>query len=196
MGELAVRNEDAPPLLITKIQDGSDIEKYLPSLRRLLQACVNDKPDVSSIGFLHPLSDHNAIDYWLHLLPSVLGPNPLATVLVATHPGADDSSVVVATVQIARMAKETQGYKGEIRKLLVHPSYRRGGVGRRVMEAAEHIARDELGLEMLVLDTATETPARDFYLRTGWREWGICPIYAKFADGRKGDCSFFIKMLQ
>lgn len=183
------------PLLITKVQDGSVIEKYLASLRRLLQTCVNDEPVMSSIGFLYPLSDHNAIDCWLHLFPTAIDPSSPTILLVATDPSAGDPSAVVATAQIARMTKETYNYKGEIRRLLVHPAYRRGGVGRRMMEAVERVARDELGLEMLVLDTATETPARGFYVRMGWHEWGVCPAYAKYADGSKADCSFFIKML-
>lgn len=93
------------------------------------------------------------------------------------------------------MVKETHSYKGEVRKLLVHPAHRRGGLGRRMMLKAEELSKSMLDLEMLVLDTATRTPARDFYIRLGWKEWGICPEYAKFADGRKADCSFFVKML-
>jgi GNAT superfamily N-acetyltransferase len=196
MGEQIVTSQDNLPLLITKFQDASAIEKYLASLQRLLQACVNDEPAMSSIGFLYPLSDHAAIDYWLHLFPAALGPSPETTLLIATVPTADDPAAVVATVQIARMTKETHSYKGEVRKLLVHPAQRRGGVGRRLMAEVERLARDDLGLEMLVLDTATETPARDFYARTCWTEWGVCPAYAKYADGTKGDCTFFVKMLQ
>ena len=195
MGEPVATTQEMPQLRITKIQDSSDIEKHIPSLRCLLQACVNDEPAVSSIGFLHPLSDQNATDYWLRLFPSVIGPNSPTMLLIATYPGAADSSVV-ATVQIARMTKETNNYRGEIRKLLVHPAYRRSGVGRQVIGEVERIARDELGLEMLMLNTPTGTPARDFYLRLGWHEWGICPVYVKYADGRKGDCRFFLKMLQ
>lgn len=175
------------------IRDGVSAEKYLPSLRRLLQVCVNDEPLLSSIGFFAPLSDHAAIDYWLSLFPTVFGPSALSTLLVVTD--TEDPLLVVATVQIARYGKETHSYKGEIRKLLVHPAYRRGGLGRRLMEVAEKVAAEDLGLEMLVLDTALETPARQLYQRLGWTEWGVCPEYAKFADGRKADCSFFVKKL-
>lgn len=192
MGEPADTIPGQP--LITKIEDGVSVEQYLPSLRRLLQHCVNDEPPQSSIGYLAPLSDHDAIDYWLQLFPTLFGPKPITTLLVASS--SDDPSSIIATVQIARIPKETHDYRGEIRKLLVHPAHRRGGIGRRLMEAAERVAREDLGLEMLVLDTATATPARAFYLRTGWREWGICPEYARYADGRKAECSFFVKMLQ
>ncbi|KAL7810819.1 acyl-CoA N-acyltransferase [Trichoderma gracile] len=179
--------------IISTITDASAVEKHLPSLRVLLQHCVNDEPEISSIGFLAPLADHAATSYWLDLLSSsVFGPGATTTLLIATAPGSDQ---VVATVQLARMAKETHAYKGEVRKLMVHPDYRRHGLGRRLMDEVERVARDKFGLELLVLDTSKETPARWFYLRTGWNEWGICPDYAKSSSGVKHDCSFFCKSL-
>lgn len=187
-------SENPTELSVTQIRDAASAEKYLPSLTALLQACVNEDPVLSSIGFFAPLTDHAATDYWLTLFPAVFAPEPMVTLFVATDP--DSSSTVIATVQIARHAKETHTYKGEIRKLLVHPAHRRGGLGRQMMRVAERAAAEDLGLEMLLLDTALETPARDFYLRSGWTEWGICPAYAKFANGRKADCSFFVKMLK
>lgn len=63
------------------------------------------------------------------------------------------------------------------------------------MGHAEGFARRELGLRVLTLDTETDTPARDFYGRVGWEEWGTCPDYAAFADGRLGSARFFVKAL-
>lgn len=55
------------------VQDATSIETHLTSLRKLLQHCVNDEPAMSSIGFLAPLSDHNAVEHWLQFLrPSSL----------------------------------------------------------------------------------------------------------------------------
>lgn len=189
-------------LAITQVRDAANIERLLPSLRRLLQSCVNDDPSASSLGFFAPLTDHQASDYWLQLLPSAMGPNPPTTLLVMTDPGGTDNDdrggrpFLVGTVQIGRIPKATHSHRGEIRKLLIHHACRGRGIGRRLMEAAEDVARRDLGLEVLVLDTAKRTPARDFYLSTGWREWGVCPIYAMAADGTKDDCSFFVKTLR
>ncbi|KAI1171850.1 acyl-CoA N-acyltransferase [Nemania sp. FL0916] len=178
--------------IISRVEDAATLTKYLPSLQRLLQCCVNDDPTSSSIGFLAPLSDGSATKHWLDLQPSIIGPKPENMLLVAV---AEDSITVIATVVIARALKQTHAYKGEIRKLLVHPDFRRAGLGREMMQEAERVARDELGLELLVLDTATATPARRFYLKTGWTEWGICPDYAMDATGVKHECSFFVKRL-
>ncbi|PTB67730.1 acyl-CoA N-acyltransferase [Trichoderma citrinoviride] len=182
-----------PDFIISTVTDASTVEKHLTSLRVLLQHCINDEPEISSLGFLAPLTDHTATSYWLDLLSSsVIGPGATTTLLVATAPGSDQ---VIATVQLARMSKETHAFKGEVRKLMVHPDYRRHGLGRRMMDEVERVAKEEFGMEMLLLDTSKETPARQFYLRTGWTEWGICPDYAKSSSGHKHDCCFFCKSL-
>ncbi len=178
--------------VVSRVQDASILTKCLPSLQRLLQRCVNDDPAGSSIGFLAPLSDDDARQHWLDFQPSISGPRPENTLLVATV-GGDDN--VVATVVISRALKQTHAYKAEIRKLLVHPDFRRGGLGRAMMAQAERVAREELGIDLLVLDTATAFPARLFYLTTGWTEWGICPDYAMDAAGNKLDVSFFFRRL-
>jgi GNAT superfamily N-acetyltransferase len=177
---------------IKGLDDSTHVEQYLTSLKALLLHCVNDDPSASSIGFLAPLSPQGALQHWLEVFPSITGPNATARCLVAIS----SANEVVATVLVAKMAKETHSFRGEVRKLLVHPGHRRGGLGRRMMEAVEKVAREEMGLEVLTLDTATRTPAREFYKRLGWKEWGICPDYARGADGTKGDCSFFVKMLK
>ncbi|KAI0096637.1 acyl-CoA N-acyltransferase [Nemania sp. FL0031] len=189
MGES--RPKDKSPA-ISRVQDASTLANYLPSLQHLLQRCVNDDPAGSSIGFIAPLSDDAALNHWLDLQPSIAGPRPEITLLVATV----GDGTVVATVVIARALKQTHAYKGEIRKLLVHPDFRRAGLARAMMGEAERFAHKELGLELLVLDTATSSPARLFYLKEGWTEWGICPDYAMDATGTtKHDCSFFLKRL-
>ncbi|KAI1121818.1 acyl-CoA N-acyltransferase [Nemania abortiva] len=178
--------------VILRVQDASTLSRYLPSLRYLLQRCVNDDPASSSIGFIAPLPDDIAAKHWLDLQSSIAGSRPENTLLIATV-GGDN---VVATVVIARALKQTHAYKGEIRKLLVHPDFRRAGLARAMMKEAERFAIDELGLELLLLDTATGSPARLFYLKEGWTEWGICPDYAMDATGTsKHDCSFFFKRL-
>ncbi|KAI1358929.1 acyl-CoA N-acyltransferase [Xylaria arbuscula] len=192
---------------ILRVGDISHLSKYLPSLQHLLQRCVNDDPATSSIGFLAPLSDQDAMDHWLDLQTSITGPRPENMLLVATldngngdsdmhvNRNGDNSAAVIATVVIARALKQTHAYKGEIRKLLVHPDFRRDGLGAAMMAEAERVAREELGLELFVLDTAMDTPARRFYLKMGRTEWGLCPDYAMDAAGLKYECSFFFKRL-
>ncbi|KAI0906891.1 hypothetical protein F4823DRAFT_605231 [Ustulina deusta] len=96
------------------------------------------------------------MNHWLDLQASITGPRPENTLLVATT----GDGAVIATVVVARALKQIYAYKGEIRKLLMHPDFRGGEVGAAMMAEAERAARDELEFELLVLDT----PARLFYL--------------------------------
>ncbi|KAG6361268.1 hypothetical protein INS49_009493 [Diaporthe citri] len=189
-----------PRHVISRISGPADIEAHLPSLRSLLQSCVNTDPSASSIGFLAPLSDADADRYWRSLGP-ILGATCHLFILVLTGSGSgeeqcgDGDGEVAATAQLLTIPKATHAHRGEVAKLLVRPSGRRSGLGRAMMAHVETFARGSLGLRVLTLDTETETPALAFYRRTGWAEWGTCPDYAAFADGRLGSATFFVKSL-
>lgn len=189
-----------PRYAISCLSGPADIEAHLPSLRSVLQSCVNTDPSTSSIGFLAPLLDADADRYWRSLGAS-LGATCHLFILVLTgsasgeEEGEDGESEVAATAQLLTVPKATHAHRGEVAKLLVRPSGRRSGLGRAMMAHVEAFARDSLGLRVLTLDTETETPALAFYRRTGWVEWGTCPDYAAFADGRLGSATFFVKSL-
>lgn len=188
---------------IARLLGPADIEARLPSLRSLLQSCVNIHPSASSIGFLAPLSDADADRYWLSLGPSL---GTTCHLFVMSDPAGrgdqpgeekevEEEEEVAATAQLLTIPKATHAHRGEVAKLLVRPSGRRSGLGRAMMAHVESFARDGLGLRVLTLDTETDTPALAFYRRTGWAEWGTCPDYAAFADGRLGSATFFVKSL-
>lgn len=177
---------------IALLSGPADIEAHLPSLRSLLQSCVNTEPSTSSIGFLARLSDEDADRYWRSLGP---GLGTTCHLFVMSDPAAGEGEEVAATAQLLTIPKATHAHRGEVAKLLVRPAGRRSGLGRGMMAHVEAFARDELGLRVLTLDTETETPALAFYRGTGWVEWGTCPDYAAFADGRLGSATFFFKSL-
>lgn len=176
----------------TGIQSLEALEKHLPSLQALLISSVNLDPSTSSMGFLAPLDNERARQFWLEIASSLTGPNPEVAMMMAIS---EDTGDAIGSVLVARMLKETHSYRGEIRKLAVHPDYQGRGIGKLLMKAIERHARNVMNLDFLVLSTATDTPARAFYLKTGWTEWGICPDYAKLANGNKTRVSFFHKQL-
>lgn len=182
-------------MTVRHITRSEDFVPLVPSLSRLLQSCVNPDPKSSSLGFRAPLSETVATTYWENLASRLFGPGRDVSLLVVTH-DSPTGVEVVGTIQLGLNPKETHVHKAEIIKLLVGPESRRKGLGRILMTAAENFACEELGKTMLILDTATKTPARDFYLRLGYTEWGICPSYAQNADGKLDDCSFFLKFLE
>lgn len=66
--------------------------------------------------------------------------------------------------------KGSSGEFAEIKRLWVAPAARGLGLGRRLMDAAEHAAR-ELGIAVLRLDTNSAlAEAGHLYRRTGWTE--------------------------
>ncbi|KAI9172749.1 Acetyltransferase [Paramyrothecium foliicola] len=183
--------------VIIQVATPAEFELFLPGLRRLLQSCVNPDPTSSSIGFRAPLSDADATEYWTSLWTNSLAasPRPGAPVLLfVVTPAGSATHQVLGSVQLACNPKQTHSHKAEVVKLLVHPDARGQGMATKLMNNLEHVALG-LGRTMLVLDTATKTPARQFYLNAGWREWGICPDYATSAVGNLEDCSFFCKFL-
>ncbi|KAL2205885.1 putative histone acetyltransferase [Sarocladium strictum] len=175
---------------ISRIDSHDALQKHLPALRSLLQECVNDDPNMSSLGFLAPLTADAADEYWLSLSESITGPKPITVLLIAEANGQ-----ILATAQVARIPKETHDFRGEVRKLLVRTTTRGSGLGRRMMSELERVALEEMKLDTLSLDTDARTPAREFYQKLGWNEWGVFPQYAKSANGERHDCAFFCKRL-
>lgn len=176
---------------IIQLVTTEDVGDYLPSLCSLLQACVNPDPPTSSIGFLAPLSESDAEEYWM-TVGLKLDPAHHLFVLV----DADDAAhEVLATVQLVTVLKPTHKHRGEIAKLLVRPSARRRGLGKLMMHHVENFAKKEMKMRLLTLDTETMTPAQAFYDSIGWIQWGTCPDYTVFADGKLGSATFFRKHL-
>ncbi|KAH7310525.1 acyl-CoA N-acyltransferase [Stachybotrys elegans] len=179
--------------VIHRVQTEQDFKQWIPSLARLLLICVNDD-SYSSLGFRAPLSEAKATEYWESLLSSFVGPEANSVLFMlsrASGPGGN----AVATVHIASQPKETHAHKVEVRKLLVDSAERGHGLGRKLMDAVEEYAARELGKTLVLLDTSTVSPARAFYLRLGYREWGTCPDYSTNAAGVLHDTSFFYKKL-
>jgi GNAT superfamily N-acetyltransferase len=180
----------APKYTISRIESREALEKYLPELSALLQSCTNDDPAISSLGFLAPLSARDADEYWLSLSDTIGGPDATTVLLIATN-----EERFLATGQVTRMTKQTHSFRGEVRKLLVQSNTRGLGLGKAMMVEIERVAKQEMGLDLLALDTDARTPARGFYQRLGWNEWGVFPNYAKSANGVRHDCAFFCKEL-
>jgi len=185
-------------LVISHIASIEQLESWLPSLSELLHSCVNLNPEASSIGFRAPLSRNDAAAYWNSLLPDIVGPDPMVSLFVLQDSATkahEGKGTAIGTFQLAQSPKATHVHKTEVRKLLVRSEQRGNGLGRQLMEFAKKFARDQLCKTMILLDTATDTPARGFYLNLGYVEWGVCPAYAQNAAGRLHDSSFFLKIL-
>jgi len=156
----------------------------LPALASILVDCVDGG---ASVGFLSPYTQADALAFWDGVRTAV---GDQATVLLV----AEVDGEILGTVQLGIKLPPNQPHRADLKKLLVHRKGRGLGLGRALMEAAEAEAA-RIGKHVLVLDTATESPAEAIYERLGWSRVGVIPDYAMMPDGSYCGSTFFYKHL-
>ncbi|MEB8217390.1 GNAT family N-acetyltransferase [Citrobacter braakii] len=161
--------------ILSRIDEFSDI----------LETCVNDG---ASVSFMLPFSGDKSRPFWMSVAQSV---DRGERIVLGTQ---NAQGVLVGTVQLIIDQPENQPHRADVAKLLVHPSARRGGVARTLMNELENCARQQ-GKTLLVLDTATGSSAELFYHNCGWQQVGVIPDYAKMPDGKLTGTTLFYKTL-
>jgi len=157
------------PQFLISIVSADDIAADLRELGALLYACVHDG---ASIGYVLPFSTADSEAFWTgKVLPRV---RARALVLMIAR----KNGRIVGSVQLDHDTPPNQPHRAEVRKLLVHPDFRRQGVAKALMEALENRAR-ELGRSLLTLDTRTGDTAEPLYASLGYRTAGIIPGYCR-----------------
>ena len=146
----------------------------------MLVSCVAQG---ASLGFHAPLAVDAGRDWWAGV------PGRGVILLVAEREGR-----IVGTVQLQHAESENGAHRGEVAKLLVHPSQRRQGIARALMIALEDEAR-AAGKTLLVLDTREGDPSNDLYRALGYREAGRIPGWVRDAAGRASTTVFWYKPL-
>lgn len=143
----------------------------LPGLAALLQACVQDG---ASVSFVLPYTQEDSQAFWRDkVLPSVAAGK--ASLLVAVQDGR-----VAGSVQLDCDTPPNQPHRAEIRKLLVHPDFRRRGIARRLMQDAEKLAVEQ-GRSLITLDTRTGDSAEPLYGSLGYVTVGVIPGFSRDA---------------
>ena len=157
-------------------------------------AAIDDLADVlidcveggASVSFMLPFGRADAVAFFRKAIASVARGE---TVLVA----AKLDGRIVGTVQLGLDMPPNQPHRGDIRKLLVHRSARKLGLGAKLMDRAEAEAKAR-GRTLLVLDTASGDAER-LYERAGWQRAGAVPDYAMWPGGGFCDTTFFWKKI-
>ena len=161
------------------ILDADAISARLPQLSALLHACVHDG---ASIGFILPFDTSDSDAFWTdNVRPAVARGSRL--LLVFELDGA-----IAGAVQLDWDTPPNQAHRAEVRKLLVHPAFRRRGIARRLMQAVEDWAR-ALPRQLLTLDTRTHDHAEPLYLSLGYQVSGVIPGYALAPEGGRLDAT-------
>lgn len=163
------------------IKEIAGIDPYIAQFAELLSVVVEGG---ASIGFLPPLGLGEAEAYWR----SVVAPDVLLL-------GAFADGALAGTVQLHLCMKANGNHRVEIAKLMTHPRFRRSGIGRALMEAAETIAK-EMGKKLLVLDTRDGDPSNLLYTSLGYVKAGSIPHFARSANGELDATNLYYKELE
>lgn len=149
----------------------AEARALLPGLGELLHACVQDG---ASVSFVLPFDAEAARAFWRDkVLPPLEGGG--LVLLAAMQDGR-----VAGSVQLDCDTPPNQPHRAEIRKLLVHPDFRRRGIARALMRAAE-AAAVQAGRSLITLDTRSGDNAEPLYASLGYRTVGMIPGFARDA---------------
>src|SRR5687768_3552686 len=124
--------------------DAAAAEAALGELADVLADCVEGG---ASVSFMLPFGREDAAAYFEKIIASIARDE---TVLIA----AKLNGRIVGAVQLGLDMPPNQPHRADIRKLLVHRSARKHGIGAALMARAETEAKAR-GRILLVLDTAS-----------------------------------------
>ena len=165
----------------------SALTAAMDDLVRLLRDCVHHG---ASLGFLAPLPESGAADYWSTVVAQIAAGS--RSVFVAR----DDDGRIVGSGQLAYESKPNGRHRAEINKVMVLPAHRRRGIAADLMRGLEQCAR-ERNIRLLFLDTAEgEGGAQRFYESLGYVYAGGIPDYALDPDGRPMKNAIYYKLLK
>lgn len=162
-------------------------EETLERLDELGAVLVDCVEGGASVSFMPPFGLEEARAFWRGVAGAVGAGETL--LVVALHEGR-----VAGTVQVGLKQTPNQPHRADVKKLLVHRDARGLGLSRLLMQAAEDGAA-KAGKVLLVLDTATGSPAEAIYARFGWQRVGVIPDYALYPDGSFCGTTIFYKRI-
>ncbi|MBD9374240.1 GNAT family N-acetyltransferase [Rhizobium sp. ARZ01] len=167
---------------VVRMLGTAEAEARIGELADVLVDCVMGG---ASVGFMAPYELEEALAFWVNVIEAV---SDGSTLLFA----AEIDNRIVGTVQIGMRQMPNQGHRADVKKLLVRESARGQGLARQLMDMAESEAAVR-GKTVLVLDTATGSPAEAVYGRLGWERVGVIPDYALYPDGSFCGTTLFYK---
>ena len=141
----------------------------------------------ASVNFMAGFTDAAARAFWDDQFPAIAAGGRL---LLAAEAGPELVGCVVLTLA----PQPNAPHRAEIGKMLVHSAWRRRGIGRRLLGAAEEAAR-AAGRSLLLLDTEAGSAGETLYRRCGWSAIGSVPDHAFTPDGRLAATTMFYKNL-
>lgn len=174
-------------LVVVARATAQDIETHLDAFAELLRDAVDGG---ASVGFLPPLSEEKALDYWLETSLAVR--KGQVCLWVAWQEG---TAHIIGSVQLHLAQQQNASQRAEVAKLLVHRDFRRQGIATALVGRLEQHAAS-IHRTTLVLDTRENDPSNALYQRLGYSQVGWIPAYALSADGQPAATVVYYKLLE
>ncbi|MBS0535093.1 MAG: GNAT family N-acetyltransferase [Proteobacteria bacterium] len=160
----------------------AEAEQRLDELGAILRDAVESG---ASVNFLQGFTQTEAEDFWRGQLAGIADGGRHLLV-------AEDGARLIGTVVLTKAPQPNQPHRADVGKMLVLAAHRRRGIGRRLLDAVETLARDE-GRTLLMLDTTLGSSGDLLYRSCGWVEYGIVPGHALSTLGVPTATAFFYK---
>lgn len=141
----------------------------------------------ASVNFLAGFSHPDARAFWQGQLDGLRSGEKRLFV-------AEDGGRLVGTTLLMFAPQPNAPHRAEIGKMLVHSGWRRRGLGRRLLAAAEADALGS-GRTLLLLDTESGSAGEGLYASCGWMEYGRVPGHALRPHGEPAETTMFYKRL-
>ena len=164
--------------------DATEMAERLGGLAAILMDAVARG---ASVNFMAGITEEEAAAFWRSQHPGVADGGKRLLV-------AEDRGRLMGTLLLTLAHQPNAPHRAEVGKMLVLSSARRRGLGRRLLAAAEDMARDA-GRTLLMLDTETGSAGDLLYRSCGWTECGRVPDHAFRPDGRLAETTVFYKAL-
>ena len=154
---------------------------------RLIALLADTVDHGASVGFLRPLDQAVARDYWNEVWAAV---ERGTRILLIARLGGE----IVGSVQLDLALRPNGVHRAEVQKLIVLSRCRRQGIAGELMRAIEGEAR-AAARSLLVLDTEARSGAEPFYESQQWQRVGSIPGFALNTDGVPTPNTIYYKII-
>lgn len=156
-------------------------------IKALTDLVVDAVTSGASIGFMPPLIEDEAREYWRETIEAIRGGSRV--VLVAAEAG-----VIQGSVQLGLEKRANGQHRCEAMKLFVHTRARRRGIAKELMREAEATAK-RLGCTLMTMDTRKGGEADLMCQSLGYVSYGEVPGYARSGDGELHTTVFYYRKM-
>ena len=162
-------------------------EQAETAIAQLAELLIDAVESGASIGFMPPLSQPDARDYWRGVIAAMREGSRVLLMAV-------ENGCVEGSVQLALEMRANGNHRAEAMKLFVNRRSRRRGLAKQLMQEAE-AAAGRLGRTLLVMDTRKGGAAEKLCDSLGYVRFGEVPNYARSGDGTLHTTVFFYRQL-